>query len=79
MTNPQAIELLSIACVAIWIECEKDEPNLEDIQSIAHEAIHITHEFSQTGKRLSDATGYESWLEYLKTNKLRNYVEVEEL
>lgn len=57
-----AIDLLRMALAGIWTELEKDNPNLEDCQTIASEALLLTIEHA-SGKILSGSTGLESWEE----------------
>ncbi len=55
------IALLRHALACIWTELEKDEPNLEDCQQIADEALELTKKYAKA-KKLSLETGLASWL-----------------
>lgn len=70
MTEDRAIDVLRFALAAIWTECEKDQPNIEDVQKIADEALGLTKSFAN-GKNLSNETGLESWEEFKTRRKLK--------
>ena len=63
----RTIDILRCAAASVWTECEEDEPNVEDIQQIADEALKLTTQFARPGKNLTlDGTGLDGWTQYLE-------------
>jgi hypothetical protein len=65
-TSTDWTELLRFALAAVWTECDKDDPSLDDIMRIARESLHLSRGRAR-GRVLGgpDGTGLASWHECL--------------
>ncbi len=71
MTYRQTIDMLRFALAAAWTECEKDSPNLDDVQTIANEALAFTTLTGEHKNPANQETGLASWTQYLQDNGRR--------